>query len=157
MSCIKKLSDLTYPGFDALREYFDSLQLPEYWDGEDKIGSNDNEVWFADTNDKYMASFMSIIDNSDSEMTKILNMPEFRYFHNLLPAGTDVVSSFCQMMAFKYRKKLGFENLRGTYRVTFQVWTNVTTEKNEAQLSQQVLFLYNVGSGKNRYPVIVCF
>ncbi|MFB2936086.1 hypothetical protein ACE1B6_12610 [Aerosakkonemataceae cyanobacterium BLCC-F154] len=160
MEIVQKLSDLTYPGFPDIRNYIESCGIPDYWDGENRIGIDQYHIWFDDSGKvdyDYSGFGGRTTYDYDSEMTKVLNTAEFRFFHNLLPAGTDVLTAFCQLMILKYRNKLGLSGYSGTYRVIFNVWTDISTNKNEAQLSQQVMFSYSVSSGSKRdIPLLIC-
>ena len=88
-------------------------------------------------------------------MEYILNVPKFRHFHNLMPAGTDPCVAFCQLMVLKYRSKLKLDNESGTYLMRFHVWHDIYTHKNEAQMSQQVNFSYSA-SNKDYQNMIIC-
>ena len=158
MAIYTKLSDSSYPGFSELRKYIESCGIPDYWSGESKVNKNDDHAWFENSGRQHYGGYMmGNISDNDSEMTNVINTPEFRFFHNLLPAGTDVVTAFCQLMAIKYEKKLGLAGLRGTYKVKFNVWTKVVTHKNEAQLNQEITFYYSIDTNsKADFHAIIC-
>ena len=158
MGAATKISDASYPGFAELAKYIDTLPLPDYWDGEGRLNIHGNSIEFANSGKQHYGGYMmGNISDNDSEMTKVLNTQVFRFVHNLLPAGTDVVTAFCQIMALKYRNKMVLSGASGTYRVIFHVWTSVTTHKNEAQLSQQVMFSYTVDTNsKADFEAIIC-
>ena len=88
-------------------------------------------------------------------MEYILNVPKFRHFHNLMPAGTDPCVAFCQLMVLKYRSKLKLDNESGTYLIRFHVWHDIYTHKNEGQMSQRVDFSYSAGN-KDYQNMIIC-
>lgn len=161
MAVVTQVSSLTYPGFPEISKYIKDCGIPGYLDSNSRnINLGDSSLWFHDSGESAMtyAGFgRTRVADNDSEMTRILNYPSFRFFHNLLPAGTDVVTAFCQIMTLRYQKKLGLSNHSGTYRIVFNVWTDVNFNKNEAQLSQDAMFSYSVGSkSKKDFPAFIC-
>ncbi|NES83822.1 MAG: hypothetical protein F6K63_33470 [Moorea sp. SIO1G6] len=144
---IRKWSDKTYPGFEELKNYIESCQVIQYRNDEVHRDDDGNQViWFKDAPG----------GDPSREMEVLLNVPKYRHFHNLMPAGTDPVTAFCQLMVLRYRSQLNLDNEFGTYLIRFHVWTDVYANKNEAQLSQQVMFSYSVGSNKEKFQTIIC-
>ena len=139
---IRKWSDQTYPGFEEFKNYVESCSIIDYKNHD--VNRGDNSIWFRDASGR-----------ASGEMEKLLNVAKFRHFHNLMPAGTDPVTAFCQLMVLRYRSRLNLDNESGTYLVRFNVWTRVSTNKNEAQLSQDVMFSYSASSKKD-FNTIIC-
>ena len=143
----RKWSDKTYPGFEELKNYIESCGVIDYWNHEVHRDDDGNQViWFKDNPG----------GDPSRKMEDVLNYPKFRHFYNLMPAGTDPVTAFCQLMVLRYRSQLNLDNEFGAYLIRFHLWTNVNTNKNEAQLSQQVMFSYSVGSNKEEFRTIIC-
>ncbi|TMP40984.1 hypothetical protein CWB96_22085 [Pseudoalteromonas citrea] len=142
---IRKWSEQTYPGFDALKSYIESCDVISYKNDEVNRSDSDSCIWFRDASS----------GRSQADMEYVLNTPKFRHFHNLMPAGTDPVVAFCQLMVLQYRTRLNLANESGTYLINFHVWHDVFANKNEAQLSQQVNFNYS-SSNKGNFSAIVC-
>ncbi len=139
---IKKWSDQTYSGFEEFKSYVESCDVISY--KNDEANRNDNCIWFRDAGGR-----------AQSDMEYVLNTPKFRHYHNLMPAGTDPVVAFCQLMVLQYRSRLSLNNESGTYLIRFNVWSDVYTQKNEAQTTQQINFSYTVSSKKDN-NMIVC-
>ncbi|MEL6722571.1 MAG: hypothetical protein AAFP10_05040 [Pseudomonadota bacterium] len=139
---IRKWSDQTYPGFEDFKNYVESCSILDYKNHE--VHRNDNCIWFRDAGGR-----------ASSDMEYILNVAKFRHFHNLMPAGTDPAVAFCQLMVLRYQSKLDLANESGTYLMRFNVWSDIYTNKNEAQLTQQVNFSYSA-SNKSDNNIIVC-
>ena len=142
---IRKWSDQAYPGFDEFKNYVESCDILEYKNGEVHRNDDDSCIWFKDASG----------GRSSADMEYILNVAKFRHFHNLMPAGTDPVIAFCQLMVLRYRSHLKLSNESGTYLMRFHVWNDVYTQKNEGQLSQKVNFSYSAGN-KDYYNMILC-
>ncbi len=140
---IRKWSDQTYPGFDEFRRYVESCKILDYKNHE--VHRNDKCIWFRDASS----------GRASADMEYILNVAKFRHFHNLMPAGTDPAIAFCQLMVLRYRSQLDLANESGTYLIRFNVWSDINTNKNEAQLSQRVNFSYSA-SNKSDNNMIVC-
>jgi hypothetical protein len=141
---IRKWSDQTYPGFEEFKNYVESCDILSYRNDEVHRNDSDSCIWFKDASGR-----------ASADMEYILNVAKFRHFHNLMPAGTDPAIGFCQLMVLKYRSKLNLNNESGTYLMRFHVWTDIYTNKNEAQYSQKVNFSYSA-SNKEYYNMIVC-
>jgi hypothetical protein len=139
---VRKWSDQSYPGFNELKSYIESCDIIEYKNHE--VHRGDNSIWFRDAGGR-----------ASSDMEYVLNTPKFRHYHNLMPAGTDPCVAFCQLMVLRYRSQLKLDNESGTYLIRFNVWSDIYTQKNEAQMTQQVNFTYSAGSKKDQ-NMIVC-
>ncbi|WDE06478.1 hypothetical protein SG34_006040 [Thalassomonas viridans] len=142
---VRKWSEQSYPGFEELKNYIESCDIIDYKNGEVHRSDNDSCIWFRDASGS----------RPQADMEYVLNTPKFRHYHNLMPAGTDPVVAFCQLMVLRYRSQLNLNNESGTYLMTFSVWRDVYANKNEAQLSQQLNFNYSVSSKQN-FNAIVC-
>ncbi len=102
---IRKWSDQSYPGFNELKNYIESCDVVSY--KNDGVHRNDGDscIWFKDASS----------GRAQADMEYILNVPKFRHFHNLMPAGTDPCVAFCQLMVLRYRSQLNLNNESGTY------------------------------------------
>lgn len=136
---IKKWSDKTYPGFEETKSFIESCGIIDFA-GKVTVDSR-NCICF---------------DAPPEDMANLLNYPKFRFYYNLFPAGTDIVTAFCQLMVLRYRSQLGLSNESGTYLMRFNVWTRVLVHKNEAQWSQEVMVSYSVSGSREDYNTIVC-
>ena len=141
---VKKWSDQSYPGFNELKGYIESCGIIDYKNHEVHRNDGDSCIWFKDSGGR-----------ASADMEYVLNTPKFRHYHNLMPAGIDPCVAFCQLMVLRYRSQLSLDNESGTYLIRFSVWSDVYTQKNEAQMSQQVSFNYSV-SNKGYKNMIVC-
>ncbi len=93
---IKKWSEQTYPGFEEFKSYVESCDLVSYKNDGVNRNNDDSCIWFNDASG----------GRPQADMEYILNVPKFRHFHNLMPAGTDPAIAFCQLMTLRYRSKL---------------------------------------------------
>lgn len=160
----RKLSDATWPGFEDFKQYFESC-AQHFWAYKTAQGvhATSSAIVFGDAPVQQIGTTMGsfgrperVMSETSDEMVRILNTPEFRAMYNLLPAGTHVVSAFCQLYVLKYREKLGLARARGTYTLKFSVWPHVTEHQNEAQLSQETVITYSASANKKTWPVTVC-
>ncbi|QWQ43759.1 hypothetical protein KME66_24370 [Streptomyces sp. YPW6] len=160
----RKLSDATWPGFEDFRQYFESC-AQRFWDyrASQGVHATSSAIVFGDGEVKQIGTTLGsfgrlepVMSEKQDEMVRIMNTPEFRAMYNLLPAGTHVVTAFCQLYVLKYRQKLGLANARGTYTLTFSVWPHVSEHQNEAQLSQETLITYSASGTRKNWPVTVC-
>lgn len=141
----RKWSEQSYPGFEELKRYIESCDIISYKNDEVHRSDSDSCIWFRDASG----------GRTQADMEYVLNTPKFRHFHNLMPAGTDPVVAFCQLMVLQYRSKLNLTNESGTYLICFSVWKDVYVQKNEAQMTQQVNFDYSTNN-KQSFNAIVC-
>ncbi len=142
---IRKWSDQTYPGFEELKSYIESCGIIDYKNDEVHRSDNDSCIWFRDASS----------GKAQADMEYVLNTPKFRHYYNLMPAGTDPVVAFCQLMVLQYRSQLNLTNESGTYLIAFSVWSDVYVNKNEAQYTQQVNYSYSTNNKQN-FKAIVC-
>lgn len=141
----RKWSEQSYPGFEELKHYIESCDVVSYKNDEVHRNDNDGCIWFRDSSG----------GRPQADMEYLLNVSKFRHFHNLMPAGTDPVVAFCQLMVLRYRSQLKLTSESGTYLINFHVWKDVYTHKNEAQMTQQVNFSYS-SANKNYFSTIIC-
>ncbi|NLU68528.1 hypothetical protein [Streptomyces sp. HNM0574] len=157
----RKLSDATWPGFEDFKRYFESC-AQQFWEYKTPKGVHptSSAIVFGDGEVKQTGTTgfppRPVMSETCDEMVRILNTAEFRAMYNLLPAGTHVVSAFCQLYVLKYREKLGLAGARGTYTLRFSVWPDVLEHQDEAQFSQDTLVRYSASDSKRTWPVTVC-
>ncbi|PJN30732.1 hypothetical protein CG717_18265 [Streptomyces sp. CB02613] len=111
---VRRLGDAMPPGFADFAEFFASWQN-EFWAyRKDEVKNDFNSIIFGGT--------------SASDQLWIMDQPEFRLLHNLLPAGTTPVTAFCQIYSLKYRQKMLTTEISGLYTIKFTLWPHVSTE-----------------------------
>ncbi len=142
---VRKWSNQTYPGFEEFKSYVESCDIVSYKNDEVHRNDDDSCIWFRGASD----------GRDQADMEYILNVPKFRHFFNLMPAGTDPAITFCQLMALRYKSKLNLSDESGTYLIRFHVWNTIYAHKNEAQLSQQVTYDFSA-SNKDYSNMIIC-
>lgn len=102
---VRKMSSLTWPGFEDFKTYYleGMAGVPPF------------------TPLKVMGS--DIVFDADSKvMDGAMNHTAFRFFWNLLPAGTDVITASCQLYILRYRDEIGLANESGTYTLRVKTW-----------------------------------
>ncbi|MFK8905573.1 hypothetical protein [Streptomyces sp. YS-3] len=137
---VRKLSDQTWPGFDDFKKYFLSCAA-EFPKWAPDIKDTGDRITFAGTGD---------------DMVKVLNSPEFRTFWNLLPAGMDAATAFCQLYALKYPSYMGLEGKTGTYTLRMNVWTDLWEQQNEAQFTQSHRLTFLVRGDRENTEITIC-
>ncbi|NED88109.1 hypothetical protein G3I76_49510, partial [Streptomyces sp. SID11233] len=89
---VRRLGDSLPPGFTDFADFFTSWE-DAFWDYREGDVKNDyNSIVFGGT--------------SPADQLEIMNQPEFRLLHHLLPAGTTPVGAFCQIYSLKYRREM---------------------------------------------------
>lgn len=139
---LRKVSTATWPGFEDFQEYFRGCS---------------EQFWSYRSNHDVKRTDSAIVFGGPrvSDMLRIMDQPEFRMLHNLLPAGTDAVTAFCQIYALKYRDRLGLQDTHGTYTINFEVWSHICTE-NIGTGTVQFRYKIDSNSAKAVLPLTIC-
>ncbi|MFJ8254117.1 hypothetical protein [Streptomyces sp. NPDC094466] len=136
---VRRLGDAMPPGFTEFAEFFGSWQSAFWPYRKDEVKNDYNSIVFGGT--------------SATDQLWIMQQPEFRLLHNLLPAGTSPVSAFCQIYSLKYRQQMQTSEISGLYTIKFTLWPYVSAQplgSNSADFEYKV---YN--SDKGTVPVTV--
>ncbi|MEV0850670.1 hypothetical protein AB0J21_33295 [Streptomyces sp. NPDC049954] len=136
---VRRLGDALPPGFTDFAEFFASWK-DEFWAyGKDDVKNDYNSIVFGGT--------------SADDQLRIMNQPEFRLLHNLLPAGTTPVAAFCQIYSLKYRRKMQTLGISGLYTIKFTLWPSVSAEPLGMNATDFAYKLY--GRDRGTVPVTV--
>ncbi|MCX5413325.1 hypothetical protein [Streptomyces sp. NBC_00059] len=137
---VRTVSESTWPGFVEFRSYFMSC-ADAFWDWPGHVRERDSVFEFCGSSD---------------DMVAIMNRPEFRAMRNLLPAGTDAVTAFCQIYALKYGEELGLSGASGTYTLRCRLWPRVIENRDSTWPRQDSVFTHSVTGSWDVLEVTVC-
>ncbi|MFJ7626610.1 hypothetical protein ACIQZN_08985 [Streptomyces sp. NPDC097595] len=127
------------PGFTDFAEFFMSWRDAFWAYREDDVTNDYNSIVFGGP--------------SAGDQLWIMDQPEFRMLHNLLPAGTTPVTAFCQIYSLKYRRQMLTTGISGLYTIKFTLWPHVSAEPLGALSTDFTYKLYD--TGRATVPVTV--
>ena len=136
---VTRLGDAIPPGFADFADFFASWRDNFHPYRKDEVKNDYNSIVFGGT--------------SPGDQLWIMDQPEFRLLHNLLPAGTTPVAAFCQIYSLKYREKLLMSEIYGLYTIKFTLWHQVSIGARGVNSSDWDYKLY--GRDKGIIPVTI--
>ncbi|VXD20277.1 hypothetical protein [Planktothrix paucivesiculata] len=139
---IDKISDQSYPGFQELKQYLLSCNLPSYAKG---VGhSGEDMLWLDGSAEDSWAQ------------AEFLNTALFRYYMSLCLSGLNVYDVLMQLLVLKYPNEMDFANKSGTYSCKVHVYPTLIVS-NQAQMSQSAEWSYSCSPGKVYKWVTICY
>ncbi|MFI7276345.1 hypothetical protein [Streptomyces sp. NPDC049879] len=136
---VRRLGDALPPGFTEFADFFAGWQDAFWAYPKDDVRNDYNSIVFGGT--------------SADEQLRIMNQPEFRLLHSLLPAGTTPVTAFCQIYSLKYRRQMLTLEISGLYTIKFTLWPHVGASPLGPQSTDFEYTLYD--SARATVPVTV--
>lgn len=136
---VSRLGDAMPPGFIDFADFFTSWQDAFWVYRKDDVKNDYNSIVFGGT--------------SAGDQLWVMNQPEFRMLHNLLPAGTTPVTAFCQIYSLKYRRQMQTTDISGLYTIKFTLWPYVSASPLGMQSTDFEYTLH--ASDKATVPVTV--
>ncbi|MGN2636534.1 hypothetical protein ACTD5D_10145 [Nocardia takedensis] len=138
---VRKMSSRTWSGFEDFKTYYlECLSGVPPFTPLKVVGSE-------------------IVFDADAEaMDGAMNHTAFRFFWNLLPAGTDVVTASCQLYILMYRDTVGLANESGTYTLRVKTWQRAYEYHHQVlsnpEQDNRATFTNDPGSWKMAYVTI---